>query len=252
MKKLLLFFLLLPALLPAQINYSDTLSIKADLSLSGVWQRGNVTTSIFRAKSALSVIPWKRWVFKTQNSYVYQAFGRQKADEDMLSLNFLYFDPTKRIYPLLLGFASSSFRREIDLRYLLGGGVSFQLLRDNGNWLKFSLSSEYEQTEFKRATFNRTAYNGVSSIRTLRATLWTNGKYQLFAKKLVFSHESYLQPSLRRGDNYRWQADLKLALPLWKFLDFHINYLHSFESIVIENQRQEDRFLTFGFTLKSY
>jgi len=74
----------------------------------------------------------------------------------------------------------------------------------------------------------------------------------LFDKKVILSHESYFQPSLQRGDNYRWRADIDLELPIWKFLNFKVNYLHSFESIVVEGQREEDRILTFGLTVKSY
>ena len=74
----------------------------------------------------------------------------------------------------------------------------------------------------------------------------------MFKNKVIFTHESYFQPSLEKSNNYRWQADLALELPVWKFLNFKINYLHTFESIVIENQKGEDKFLTFGFTLKSY
>ena len=108
MNKVVFLFLLSPLFLAAQINESDTLSFKADLSLSGIWQDGNVQTYILRAKSGITYKPWKKWVFKTQNSYVYQAFGGQKADEDVLSLNFLYFDPERKVYPLLLGFVSTN------------------------------------------------------------------------------------------------------------------------------------------------
>jgi putative salt-induced outer membrane protein YdiY len=87
---------------------------------------------------------------------------------------------------------------------------------------------------------------------TFRATIWINGKYHLFQNKIILNHESYFQPSLEEGNNFRWQADVGLELPIWKFLSFKINYRHTFESIVIENQNQEDRFLTFGLTLKSY
>jgi len=44
-------------LLSAQINESDTLSIKANLSLTGFYQGGNVETIIFRAKSEFSFNP---------------------------------------------------------------------------------------------------------------------------------------------------------------------------------------------------
>ncbi|MGA1226276.1 MAG: DUF481 domain-containing protein [Tamlana sp.] len=89
-------------------------------------------------------------------------------------------------------------------------------------------------------------------MNTFRGTIWVNGKYQLFDKKFIINHESYFQPFLEQSENYRWQADIGLELQLWKFLNFKINYLHTFESIVIENQKQEDKILTFGFTLKSY
>ena len=252
MKKLLILLVLFPILLSAQMNESDSLNFKANLSLTGFWQGGNVETVIFRAKSALSFRPWKKWVFKTTNSYVYQEFGREKADEDILSLNFLYLNPERKIYPLVLGFASTNFRRDIDLRYLLGTGITVQVLNKEDNWLKFSLTSEYEQTDFGSDDFNRSEFEGSSSINTFRATLWVNGKYQLFKKKAIVTLESYFQPSLEQSSNFRWQADLGLELPVWKFLNFKINYLNTFESVVIADQEQEDRFLTFGFTLKSY
>lgn len=252
MKYVLGIICLFPIFLAAQINESDTLKFKANLSVTGFWQGGNVETVIFRAKSDLGFKPWNKWVVKTQNSYVYQEFGKVKADEDILSLNFLYFNPKRKFYPLLLGFMSTSFRREIDLRYLTGFGVTYQVLSKKKNWLKVSITSEYEHTNFAQTTFNRAEFNGDETINTFRGTVWVNGKYQILDKKVIFSHESYFQPSLEQSINYRWQADLSLELPIWKFMNFKINYLHTFESIVVEDQKQEDRMLTFGLTLKSY
>ncbi|NNK27291.1 MAG: hypothetical protein HKP06_03525, partial [Flavobacteriaceae bacterium] len=128
MKKFLCLILLYPILLSAQINESDTLNLKASIALTGFWQSGNVETLIFRAKSDLSFIPWNKWVYKNQNSYVYQEFGKEKADEDILSLNFLYLNPQRKIYPFVLGFFSTNFRREIDARYLVGARATFQVL----------------------------------------------------------------------------------------------------------------------------
>ena len=252
MKKVLFLFLVFPLFLSAQINESDTLKFKANLSLSGIWQDGNVQTWIFRAKSGLTYKQGNKWVFKTQNSYVYQAFGGAKADEDILSLNFIYFDPERKFYPLVLGFVSTNFRRQIDLRYILGVGGTYQVFNKKKSWLKFSVSSEYEETEFINTNFNFSEYNGTPSINTFRGTLWVNGKYYLLNDKVILGHESYFQPSLSQRNNFRWQVDLALEFPLSKYFNFKINYLHSFESLVIENQQQRDRFLTFGFTLKSY
>ena len=252
MKKILYVLLFCPTLLCAQINESDSLKLKADLSFTGFWQTGNVETLILRAKSGITYRPLEKWVVKTQNSYVYQEFGLTKADADFLSLNFLYFSPEKRIYPQLLGFISTNFRREINRRSLLGGGFTFQVYKKEKNWLKFSVTSEFEQTNFDETDFNVNAYDGSNEINTLRSTLWVNGKYYLFGNKMIITHESYIQPSLENSDNYRWQADLGLEFPIWKFMNFKINYLRTFESVVVADQQRGDQFLTFGFTIKSY
>ena len=252
MNKLNYLFLVMPVFLFSQINESDTLELKAKLSLTGFYQGGNVDTFIFRAKSDISYKPLKKWVFKTKNSYVYQEFGKKKADTDILSLNFLYFNPDKDLYPLLLGIASSNFRRKIDVRTLFGAGITYQVLNKDENWLKLSLSSEYEQTQFDKIDFNRSAYDGNESINTFRGTLWVNGKYKLFKKKVVINHEFYVQPSLEKDDNYRWQADMGLELPVWDLLSFKVNYRHTFESIVIQGQDEVDSILTFGFTVKNF
>lgn len=252
MNKIFFILIISPFFLSAQINESDTLSFKADLSLTGFYQGGNVETFIFRAKSNMTLKPLRQWVFKTQNSYVYQEFGKQKADEDILSLNFLYLNPERKLYPLVLGFFSTNYRREIEMRYLLGGGITYQFFNKDDSWLKIALSSEYESTLFNETNFNIAEYNGNNTINTYRGTVWVNGKYHLFKKKMIISHEVYYQPSLEKSDNYRWQADLGLELPIWKYLNFKINYIYTNESIVIANQKQEDTILTFGFTIKSY
>ncbi|MBV7268171.1 DUF481 domain-containing protein [Winogradskyella luteola] len=252
MKKYLLFFLVFPSLISGQINESDSLNIKANLSLTGLWQDGNVETLIFRGRTDFSVKPWKKWVYKNTNSYVYQEFGKEKADSDFLSLNFLYFNPEQRLYPQVLGFVSTNFRREIEFRYLFGAGATYQIIKQKKHWLKASLTFEYEETDFKSSVFNNADFNGSKTINTFRGTLWVSGKYELFKKKVVLKHESYFQPSLSQSDNYRWRADLSAEFPLWKFLSFKINYLQMYESIVIQDQKEEDQFLTFGFTLKSF
>jgi len=236
----------------AQLNESDSLNTKASLSLSGLWQAGNVETLIFRTRADFSTKLWGTTVFKTQNSYLYQAFGGTKADEDFLSLNFLYFNPKRKVYPLVLGFISSNFRREINGRYLLGGGVSYEAFKKDNSWLKFSLTSEYELTRFKQSNFNFDEYDGRDIIETWRATIWMNGKYYLFKKKMIFTHEMYFQPSVLKSNNFRWSADLGLEFPVWKYVNFKMNYLYTSERVVIEGQKQSDQFLTFGFTIKSY
>ena len=252
MKIHLYVLLFLPFLAIGQLKQKDSLNLTADLSLTGFLQRGNVETVIFRANSNISFKPWEKALFETNNSYVYQEFGKEKADEDILSLNFLRFTPERKISPLVLGFVSTNFRREIDIRYLVGAGATFEIFKKDKNLLKFALSCEYENTDFKKSVFNQSQYNGTQSINTIRGTLWVKGKYHLFKNKMVLSHESYFQPSLEESDNYRWRADISLEFPIWKFLNFKINYLDTYESVVIQGQKQDDSVLSFGFKIKNY
>lgn len=248
----LALLILFPVSLATQAESSDSTKLKTSLSVSGFLQDGNVETTILRINSDLIYKPWKKWVFNTRNSYVYQEFGQVKADEDFLSLNFIYFNSDKKIYPQLLGFVSTNFRRRIDLRYLVGGGITYRLIDKKRNTLRISISSEFEKTVFNQTNFNRDRYDNSSSINTFRATLWAKGQYALFKKKVIFSHENYFQPSLTLDDNFRWQADMSVEFPIWSFLNFRINYRHTYESIVIQDQEEEDRILTFGFTIKNF
>lgn len=252
MRRIILAFVLIPLFSFSQSQSKDSIKVKADLSVTGFWQGGNVETLIFRTASNVSFKPLDKFVFKTQNSYVYQAFGGDKADEDVLSLNFLYIHPEKRFHPLVLGFFSTNFRREIDYRYIVGGGFSYQVFKKNKSSLKMSLTTEYENTDFRTTDFNENEYDGMSEIDTWRTTLWMNGHYSLIKGKMIVTHEMFFQPSLEKANNFRWRADFGLEFPVWKFLNFKINYLRTYESIVVAGQQQEDEFLSFGFKIKTY
>ena len=67
MKQILLFLLLFPIFVSAQINESDSLKAKASFSFTGLWQSGNVEIFILRGRTDFSVRPWKKWVFKKIN-----------------------------------------------------------------------------------------------------------------------------------------------------------------------------------------
>lgn len=253
-KKLFLVtcFFVFPFLLMGQSQQTESLKIKAGINLSGFFQSGNVETTILRAKSNIVVKPLARWSFQNENSYVYQEFGKQKADTDVLSLNFVRYNMTKKITPFVLSFFSTNFRRQIDYRYLVGVGGTYNVLDSNHHLFKLSLSSEYERTNFLNSDFNVQSYDGVSKVTTFRGTLWLYGKHSWFQKKVILSHETYFQPSLQERDNFRWQTDVTLEFPIWKYLSVTVNYRHAYEGIVIQNEKQQDDFLTFGLELKNY
>lgn len=158
----------------------------------------------------------------------------------------------KKVYPLALGFISTNYRREIEIRYLLGAGASFRAVNNKRNRLEFSITSEFERTRFRSTVFNRTQYNGESYISTVRGTFWMKGRYVMLKDKIILIHESYYQPSLLERDNYRWRADIGVEFFMMKNFYFKVNYLQTFESVVMVNQKRRDKFLTVGFSVSSY
>lgn len=128
MKKVTLFLYLLPSLLFAQINESDSVRFHGLFSLTGAWQEGNAEVLIVRGKAEASWRPVKNWVLKTQNAYLYQEFFNNKADEDIYSRNFLYLRPENRVYPFVLQLIQTNFRRKINYRYFTGLGTIFQVV----------------------------------------------------------------------------------------------------------------------------
>lgn len=232
--------------LAAQLNESDTLLLQYGTSLAGSLQSGNLDAAALRLKADFSLAPSPVWAVKTQNSYRYQEFFGRKADNDFYSRNFLYLWQRRRAYPFAMAFISTNFRRKIDFRYFAGAGATWQVVRRPGHTLKTALSGVYESTHFAASGFNYPEYNGSENIETWRATFWLFGKHALAGKHLRCYYEVFAQPSLERGNNFRWQAEVGLEGPVWKGLSFTANYIFAHENVVVSTVKADDSLLTFG------
>jgi len=230
----------------AQINESDTLFLQYNTALTGNLQTGNIEAAAMRLKADFSLAPSPTWAVKTHNSYRYQEFFERKADSDFYSRNFLYLWQQRRVYPFAMAFVSTNFRRKIDFRYFTGIGATWQLVRLPGHTMKTALSGVYESTRFAASAYNYPEYDGSEKIETWRATFWLFGKHALLNKHLRLYYEAYVQPSLERSNNFRWQTEIGLEWPFWKGLSFTANYIFTHENIVASNVKQDDGLLTFG------
>lgn len=230
----------------AQINESDTLLLQYASAAGGSWQTGNLDALAFRAKAEASLAPAPFWAFKTQNSYRYQEFFDRKADEDIYSRNFLYGWQQRRVYPFAMLFVSTNFRRKINFRHFEGAGATWQVVRQPQHTVKISLSAVYELTRFADDAYNYSEYDGSPNIQTWRATTWIFGKHALANNHLRLHYEAFVQPSLQRANNFRWQAEIGLEWPIWKGLSFSANYIFTHENIVVSTVKPNDRLLTFG------
>ena len=238
----------------AQLNESDTTLFQLRTSLTGSYQKGNVDLLAIRAKIEFTLSPNRNWVFKSQHSGLYQAFYDTKADNDIFSRNYLYYQPYKPVYLLGIVYISTNYRRKIDRRCFAGLGGTVQLWNSRTNVVKASVSAVYEQTRFAASEFNRIAYNGSWQVQLWRGTTWLGGSHYLLDNHLRLYYDAFWQPAFRDVDNYRWQVDIGLDFPIWKGLTFNALYTYTHENLVVSRVRQDDRLLTFGlaYNLRKY
>jgi len=126
-RPLIIYMLLLSWVsVKAQLNESDTVKFQLRTSLTGNYQQGNVNILTVRSKLDFSFSPVKDFVFKSQNSSLYQEFSSKKADNDIFSRNFIYYKPQKKIYPFGIAYISTNYRRKIDTRLFTGAGLTYR------------------------------------------------------------------------------------------------------------------------------
>jgi Protein of unknown function, DUF481 len=249
MKKLIMMavaLLLLRGGATAQINESDTAKVQIRASLTGNSQAGNVELLNIRSRLDVLFAPHKHWVFKSQNSSLYQAFYDKKADNDLFSRNYLYFKPQSRFYPYLISFISSNYRRKIDVRYFVGLGETWQVVNEKNHTLKLSVSGVYEQTNFSESTYNFAEFNGSKKINLWRSTLYMAGWHYLFERRLRLYYDAFGQFAFDNSNNYRTQYDIGVDLPIWKGFSFNALYTFTHEQVVIQKIKPDDRILSFG------
>ncbi len=229
-----------------QLNESDTALLQLRASVSGNFQKGNVNLLLLRGYLEASVAPSKNWVLKSQNVSLYQAFFKTKADNDVLSRNFIYYRPYRRFYPFAIAYVSTNFRRQIAWRYFTGLGATAQILQAENHQLKASVGVVYEQSKFTSEMYNYGKYNGSNTINNWRATTWLWGKHRIWQNRLTGYYSMYWQPSFQDRYNYRLQADLGIELQVWKGLAFNAHYTYTLENVVAVKTAQTDQIVSFG------
>lgn len=231
----------------AQINESDTLKFGYKLTTTGTIQSGNVRQVVIN--SGMDILHYSPKIsLRTINSNLYQTLGDKKADENFISKNFIYYGYPKSIYPYLMGWFETNYRRKIDFRYQAGPGVSFRVLNTKQQLLKLSVTGTFEHTGFAKI-YSFEYYNKITNeINTWRVTARFYGRTNIVKNKLNLSYELWYQQSVKGANNYRYHYEALLALSLSQKLNFITAVNGSYENIIPIGLRHDDFKLTFGIT----
>lgn len=204
----------------AQLNESDTARLQLRAGLSGSLQKGNVDLLLLRSRLEVTAAADSlgHWVYKTQNNHLYQAFGGRPADNDLNSRHYLYYNPTKRIYPFVMVYLQTNYRRKLNYRLFGGTGLTLQVVRTASSNIKLSGSMLYETNGFEASTYNNSAYNGKANINLWRSSFYVAGWHQLAQKKLRLFYTAYFQPGMDGNTNNRSSLELGIDIPVWNGL----------------------------------
>ena len=248
MKRAIVFLIIigLSQLAWSQINESDTQKFQISIKSTGNYQTGNVSVLTLKGNLDLTARAFEKWVFKSQNAQLYQEFSERKADNNIFSRNYLYYNPERKLYPFGIVYASTNFRRKIESRYFIGAGLTYRFISRENHVLKFAVNAVYEETDFDERQFNIASYNGSDEVNLWRGTLYMGGWSYLLRKKIRFSYEAFYQPAFENEENFRTQLSLNLDVPVWKGLYLSTNWNYTMESVVPLGTQREDTILTFG------
>lgn len=229
-----------------QLNESDTMKVQIRVGINGIHQTGNVDLVILRTRLEIVGRLSESLVFKSQNNTLYQEFSGWKADDDINSRNFLYFNPQQRVYPFAMAYLQTNYRLNINLRYFAGVGGTWQVVRNENHILKFSGSVVYEETDYTVNNFNDSFYNGNTEIKIWRPTVYLIGTSRFSNNKIRLHYTAYWQPGIEQVSNQRFQAETGFEFNVWKGLSFTTQYLFIYEEVVPMNVKQKDALLTVG------
>ena len=236
----------------AQLTESDTLRFGFKASVNGSWITGNVERLLINNNLDISHVG-KRIGLKTSNTYTYGTIFKRETENDFFSRNFVYLNPSKKIYPYLMVWLQNSKRQQIEFRSQVGLGFTYSLLHTPQQLLKISGTISREETRYNGTNFFITPENlEINQVKNWRGTLRLLGQHRFANRKLRLSYETWYQPAF--DDHYNWRYFLNAALefPLAKHFSFRTAIVYSHDNIVLTAIKRDDKFVTFGLTFGNY
>jgi hypothetical protein len=235
----------------AQLSEADSSSWRGRLSSGGTLITGNVERLLWITTLEASYVEpeQKAWGFKSSSVYQYGTFGQRLTENDIISRNFIYAFPKSWIYPYIMLWGESNYRRKFAFRYQAGVGGTVVILHEAHHTLKASLTLTNEQTTFNGSTF-RDMPLITSNVQNLwRGTVRLAGRNSLFEGKVRVEYEAWYQQNFANSEDYRYLAEAALFVPLTKTVSFRTAVSYTRDNIVLVGVERADLLLTFGLSL---
>jgi hypothetical protein len=211
--------------------------IRYTAALTGIYSTGTVERVYFTTNHTGNLALGKHWLLPAALNFSY---GRQDGalrERELLGL----FTPAYKVGRLkyyALGEGEQSNLRAIARRFVVGGGVGYQLYLDTlRNEVTVSQFFLYEYTRYLEGLLREVPRSS------------TRLKLRLSKGPVVVTSLIFYQPSLQNftGD-YRINSTSNLSFNVSRHLALTAAYTYSKESVAVENRSPINTNLTVGFT----
>lgn len=232
----------------AQLLRMDTLNWSFSAGLNFRQNGGNFKRAIWIPEFKLShVSKSKRFGFSTNNRYTWGNFGPVLTENDLLSRNFLYLNPTANHYPYLMIWGQTHRLSRLNQRLAVGLGYSVNVLNTPNHLLKLSGTAAYEtnQYDITGLTVLNDGLN-LSSYTATRGIIRFYGQHKFGESNISLNYEFYFQPDVQNFSNIRYFADGGINFPIWKGFSTRLMGTYEYSTVHARPNLPEDWLLAWG------
>lgn len=244
-------FMLLYVPVNAQLADSDTIKLAGKLSLTGNFTDGNMKRYLLN--TGLEMVHAGSHIgVKLSTQYMWGKFFSSKTENDILSRNFIYLNPSYRLYPFLMIWLESSVRRRVSFRNQYAAGFTFKPVYLSEHKIKTSLLLSYDNSLYTVSKFINYDDSSSRRISTWRVIGRVSGMHRLFQGKCRLYYEGWLQPSLQFAKNIRWHTETHIELPMNKNISFKTGITYFYDNVTVKTAKQYDWWWTTGFSIANF
>jgi hypothetical protein len=184
--------------------------------------------------------------------YNFSRLNGTQLNSDLVARNTVSFSPKSKMPIQLLGGAETSKIRNLPGRYQTGLGVGFNLLRKENHHVRASVNGVFDRSRFNSSLFKNDPEQ-TSNVRTVLGPLFQLiGHHTLAQGHILFTYDVSTLRALNHKNDYRLNAISSLSFPILKGISLRSSLIYSHESVIVQNTKHIDLFMTMGLGIGQF
>lgn len=235
----------------AQLEEGDTARWQFNSNFSLRLNKGNVERLIVTPEANVAHIQAKQlWGFSARQRFTYGTFGPVRTENDLLSRNFIYLTPERKVYPYLMAWFQTHARQKLDFRYQVGPGVTLVPLKKNHQVLKVSMTFTYERNWYANSGLNYIEDQAVKEYQVVRLTGRVFGSHNFSNGIVSLYYEFLFQQATNNKYNWRifTEGGVNTKIIYGFSMRTYVNY--EYQQVHVSTEKANDLILNIGLSYK--